>query len=192
MNKLYLSVLVLILVMYSCAVSQSPQQTNNGVSANANVVVNDVINKNEVKSSQSFSECAKHITGLAKGINIPFELCVDKKKPADKSEKMRVPSAYNAAYSYYDGTDLPFNKLPAEVRKIIKLTAPEMDTDKVVFALLIVPSDDPKFPDRFVKGYNYSSTTKEKIQGADPNLHTWVFRRQNRLLKLDSAELESK
>lgn len=191
MNRLSLNALGLILVSSICAVSQSPPPPVNENTSTAKIAITGANRRNKAKSSQNLSECAKKITGLAKNINVPQEFCVDITKPADKGETMKVPSAYNAAYSYYDGTDLPFDKLPAEVRKIVKLTAPAMDTKKVVFNLLIVPSDDPKFPNKIVKGYNYSSATKEKKAGPDPNLHTWIFRRQNRLLKLDSAELAS-
>ena len=142
--------------------------------------------------AQTAAECARSkIYGLPKEISIPQQLCVDDTKPIDKSELVNVPSGNNAAYSQIIETATPFEKLSKEVQQVIHLTAPEIDTDSVVFSLTIVPVNDPRANDKFVKSYVYNSINKDRKNKNTANLKSWIFKRQNKILKLDSAEIET-
>lgn len=137
------------------------------------------------------SECTKNrAAGLAADINIPEELCFDANREVDVSERSDAKSGNNAQTATIEGFDLSFDKLPAEVRKIVKLTVPQMDTNAVVFDLTVIPTADTIAKNRLVKSYSYASSSKNKSPGKDPNRHTWLFRRQGGTLKLDYAEIE--
>lgn len=146
-------------------------------------------------ASGELSDCAKErISGLPEGGNISSEMCFDRKKPVDKGEreKGKVESGNNALNSRIEFVDEPFEKLPAEVQKVIRLTAPDLKPDEVLFTLQIDLVDDPTAPTEklvLVKQYQFSSYSKNKEKGKDPNSHNWSFMRQDKLLKLDSAEI---
>lgn len=138
------------------------------------------------------SECTKNrAVGLAADINIPEELCFNANREVDEKERSDAKSGNNAQTSTIEGFDLPFDQLPAEVRNIIKITAPQMDVNAVVFDLTVIPTADTIAKNRLVKSYSYASSSKNKTPGKDPNRHTWLFKRQNNLLKLDYAEISA-
>lgn len=140
----------------------------------------------------TLSECSqKRAVGLPPGVNIPQELCFDDAKPVDAKEKSNAKIGNSPQSSRIEGTDIPFAELPNEVRNIVRLTAPEMDASAVVFDLTIVPTPDAKAKNRLVKSYSYGSSSKNKAAGKDPNHHSWLFKRQNNLLKLEYAEIDT-
>lgn len=138
------------------------------------------------------SECSrKRAQGLPPGVNIPEELCFDETRPVDRKERSKAKVGNSPQSATIEAIDLPFEKLPAEVQRIVKITVPEMDTAAVVFDLTIIPTADEKAKNRLVKSYSYSSSGKNKAAGKDPNRHTWLFKRQSNLLKLEFAEIDT-
>ncbi len=143
-------------------------------------------------AQKTLSECSqKRAVGLPSGVNILQELCFDDSKPVDAKEKSGAKIGNSPQSSRIEGSDIPFAKLPKEVRNIVHLTAPEMDVSAVVFDLTIVPTPDAKANNRLVKSYSYGSSSKNKAAGKDPNHHSWLFKRQNNLLKLEYAEIDT-
>ena len=138
------------------------------------------------------SQCSqKRTVGLSPGINIPQALCFDVSKPVDAKEKSSAKIGNSTQSSQIEDSDISFAKLPKEVQNIVRLTVPEMDTPAVVFDLTIVPTPDAKANNRMVKSYSYGSSSKNKAAGKDPNHHSWLFKRQNNLLKLEYAEIDT-
>ncbi|MGI8789123.1 MAG: hypothetical protein ACR2HG_15390 [Pyrinomonadaceae bacterium] len=139
----------------------------------------------------SVSECTRQrAVGLPNGVNIPQELCFDDTKPVDAKEKSNAKVGNSPQSAEIQDTDLAFEKLPPEVRRIVRLTAPEMDVNAVVFDLTIIPTPDERSNNRLVKSYSYHSSSKNNLTGKDVNSHNWLFERQNNLLKLVSAEID--
>lgn len=141
---------------------------NNTASQSIKMLPDTNRNKTTAKSTptatpaSTLSECAKNRTyGLLESINIPQELCVDETKPIDKSERVNVPSGNNAAYSQIEETDAPFEKLPPEVRRIIKLTAPDANTNALLFSMTMLPVYD-EISKKFVKSYIYDPFIKTR------------------------------
>ncbi len=140
----------------------------------------------------TLSECSqKRAVGLPSGVNIPQELCFDDLKPVDAREKSAAKTGNSAQSSRIEGFDIPFAELPKEVQNIVRLTSPKMDVSAVVFDLMIIPTPDAKANNRLVKSYSYGSSSKNKAAGKDPNHHSWLFKRQNNLLKLEYAEIDT-
>ncbi len=139
-------------------------------------------------SGQMISECTeKRIYGLPNGINIPQQFCIDDKKPIDKSERINVPSGNNAAYARYEGIDVPFEKLSEEVRNIIRITAPDVNPNELLFDIQMLPTKDTT-TDRLIKSYIYNSHVKNKQNKNEKNDKSWTFKRQGNALKLDEAQ----
>jgi len=188
--------LFVIAGLASAACNQSVSQTATApFSVNKNktaVTPSPIVSPTPTSTTQNVAECARDkIYGLPKEITVSQQLCVDDTKPIDKGERVNVPSGNNAAYSQILETDTPFEKLPKEVRQIILLTAPKIDTNSIVFSLTVVPVNDPRANDKFVKSYVYNSINKDSKNKDNSNLHSWIFKRQNKVLKLDSAEIET-
>lgn len=142
-------------------------------------------------NGQTLSECSRNrVQNLREGVNVPQELCFDANKPADAKEKSNAEIGNSPQSATTEETNLPFDKLPAEVQKIIKITVPDIDTNAVVFDLTVVPTPDERAKNQLIKSYGYSSSSRIKAAGKDPNRHNWLFKRQNDLLKLDSAEID--
>lgn len=139
----------------------------------------------------TLSECSKtRVQNLRGGVNVPQELCFDSSKPVDASEKSNAKVGNSPQSATIEETDLPFEKLPAEVQKIVKITVPDIDTNNVVFDLTVVPTPDEQAKNQLVKSYGYSSSSKNKKSGKDANRHNWLFKRQGGTLKLESAEID--
>ncbi len=184
-NKLFSALTVFALTI--CALSFL-QLTQAGNSANKNAVQSAPAPTVQTKLSQCSQ---KRAVGLPSGVNIPQELCFDESKPVDAKEKSSATIGNSPQSSQIVDFDISFAKLPKEVQNIVRLTAPEMDTSAVVFDLTIVPTPDAKANNRLVKSYSYGSSSKNKAAGKDPNHHSWLFKRQNNLLKLEYAEIET-
>ncbi len=155
-------------------------------------------NKNSVESAptppvqKKLSECSqKRAIGLPLGVNIPQELCFDDSKPVGAKEKSNAKTGNSPQSSIIEGSNIKFAELPEEVQNILRLTVPEMNTSAVVFDLTIIPTPDAKANNRLVKSYSYGSSSKNKAAGKDPNHHSWLFKRQNNLLKLEYAEIDT-
>ena len=168
-------------------------------------VANSTANKPAAEENKSFtnpspkptpeafiSECTKNRTiGLAKGINIAPELCFDDSKPVDAKEKSSAKIGNSPQTALMDAFEVQIEKLPPEVQRIVKLTLPETDFGNLVFNLIIIPTPDEKSNNRLVKSYSYSSSSKARLSGRDPNHHSWLFKRQNNLLKLVEAQIDT-
>jgi hypothetical protein len=167
-----------------------------GHTASQSIPVQISGNKNQIAqpttapSPEIVSKCAeKWIYGLSKGINIPQQLCVDYKKPIDKSERINVPSGNNAVYARYEAVDVPFEKLAEGVRNIVRLTAPDVNPNELLFSIQMLPTKDTT-TDKLIKSYIYNSYAKDKQNKDTKNNKSWTFKRQDNALKLDGAQFE--
>jgi len=160
------------------------------VNSQVNVKVNAPLPKPTPPVEQTLSECTQNrAKGLSAEVNIPQELCFDVAKPVDAKEKSDAKVGNSPQSATIEETDLSFEKLPAEVQKIVQVTVPDIKTADVIFDLTIIPTPDERAKNRLVNSYSYSSSSRNKSAGKDPNRHTWLFKRQNNLLKLDYAEI---
>ncbi|MGI8467842.1 MAG: hypothetical protein ACR2N3_05265 [Pyrinomonadaceae bacterium] len=188
MAKLILSLFGIVLTACAHTASQSVPVKLPVNAGSKNIAQTIVIEPAE----QTLSECSqKRVAGLPKGANIPQELCFDTAKPVDAKERSNAKSGNNAQISQITDYDMPFEKLPAEVQKIVRLTVPDINTNEVIFDLTIIPTPDERAGNRLVKSYSYASASKNKAAGKDPNHHSWLFKRQNNLLKLEYAEIDT-
>lgn len=185
MLRIYLSLFGLVLTVCGQSVAQSiPNKPPAGTTENA------VPPAPTPPVAAPLSECSlTRAQNLPAGVNIPQELCFDAAKPVDARERSRAKVGNSPQSATIEETALPFEKLPAEVRKIVVLTAPEMNTTAVVFDLTTITTPDEKSNNHLVKSYRYASASKAKSAGADPNRHSWLFKRQGNRLKLENAEL---
>lgn len=143
------------------------------------------------QTAQTLSECSKtRVQNLRDVVNVPQELCFDSSKPVDATEKSNAKIGNSPQSATVEETDLPFEKLPAEVQKIVRITVPDIDVNNVVFDLTVVPTPDEQAKNQLVKSYGYSSSSKTKKSGKDVNRHNWLFKRQGGALKLESAEID--
>lgn len=172
MTKMILCMLTVVLTACSGVSSQSINQATGANNNPSNI---------KPVPSATLSDCAKNRTyGLESNINIPEELCVDSKKPIDGGEQVKTNKKLvgNTLSSEYD---IPFEKLPPEVRNIVRLTTGEQFT-RGKFILYVIPGEDENQPGkRSVKTYRYISDGEA----------SWDFMRQNKLLKLSGAELKN-
>ncbi len=153
--------------------------------------------------NKSVSDCvaARVIGGLPAAVSIPQTLCVDEKKPADASEKVKAGNnlknspnqTVNQTNLVYGGLqpDLKFAKLPKEVQHIVKLTFPEIAADAEQLYLLTVTAEP--FPEtgkslKLVKKYSFSLQTI-KNRTPLPKMPTWDFIRQGGKLRLRNLEV---
>lgn len=189
MLKMFLITLMFFQSASSCG---RPVAPNEPLKASGDKNLNAPVPKPTPPVEQTVSECSqKRAVGLPPGINIPQELCFDAAKPVDAKEKSDAKVGNSPQSATIEEIDTAFEKLPAEVQKIVKLTAPEMDTSAVVFDLTIIPTPDERAKNRLVKSYSYSSSSKNKAAGKDANRHTWLFKRQGNTLKLELAEIDT-
>lgn len=171
----------------TCSPSLAPSNPGNqAVNATANIS----LAKPTPTVAPAISECTQNrAKGLNEGVIIPQELCFDAAKPVDAKEKSDAKIGNSPQSATIEEIDLPFEKLPAEVQKIVKITVPGINTIAIVFDLTIIPTPDEQAKNRLVKSYSYASSSRNKTAGKDPNRHTWLFKRQNNLLRLDYAEI---
>ena len=161
----------------------SPSATNESVNTAASAPT--------PQAAQTLSECSKtRVQNLRGGVNVPQELCFDATKPVDAKEKSNAKVGNSPQSATVEKTNLPFEKLPAEVQKIVKITVPDIDPNNVVFDLTVVPTPDEQAKNQLVKSYSYAASSKNKISGKDVNRHNWLFKRQGGALKLESAEID--
>lgn len=188
MFKLLLSLTVLMLTACAHSNMQSIPASVSNTTVNKNVA--QPVASPTVQTS--LSECSqKRAVGLSSGVNIPQELCFDDLKPADAKEKSNAKVGNSPQSSLIAGTEIPFADLPKEVQNMVRLTAPKMDASAVVFDLTIIPTPDAKAANKLIKSYSYGSSSKNKAPGKDPNHHSWLFKRQDNLLKLEYAEIDT-
>lgn len=167
-----------------------------------------VFNSASVNSvnARNLSACTRlKVSGeLPKSVNIPQQLCADEKKSADFREIVKpgnggenlLNHTINNTDLVFGGmsADVSFSKLPIEVRRLIKLTFPDIAADrKQLYSLMIVGEDFPsagRFA-KFVRNYKYTlqNSNAGNQSAALPYLPTWSFVRQNGKLKLRYLEI---
>ncbi len=137
------------------------------------------------------SECVKQrVTNAPVGLTIPSELCLDDKKPIDQGEDKTV-SEKLVGNTLSQENDIAFPKLPPEVQQIIRLTSGERYT-AAKYNLSVILSDDPAQANRSVKSYIYTPVVFDANLKADTMAtESWSFKRQDKRLKLESAELDA-
>ncbi len=152
---------------------------------------------------KTVSDCAeKRITGeLPSAISIPQNLCVDERKAADATEKVKPGNGIknspnrtvNQTNLVYGGLqpDLKFDKLPKEVQNIVKLTFPDIASDAGQLFLLTITAE--KFPETrsfsaLVKNYQFSPQSS-KNKTPLPKMPTWTFVKQGEKLRLRNLEI---
>lgn len=142
------------------------------------------------KPTVGLSLCAKErVKGLAKQVNIPQELCLDDKKPIDRTEDVVVTKTL-PENTWKTVSGIKFAKLPKEVRRIIRLTSEEKYA-KSKFEMRIVLTDDAAKPNRSVKEYIFIPYVFDaKLKDEVWDTVSWRFKRQNKLLKLEFAEFQ--
>jgi len=142
------------------------------------------------KTTAATSECVKQrVTNAPEGLNIPQEFCLDDKKPIDEGEDKTV-SEKLVGNALSQENDIPFAKLPPEVQQIIRLTSGERYA-AAKYNLLVILSDDPARASRSVKSYIYTPVVFDKnINAETMATESWNFKRQDKRLKLESAELD--
>lgn len=143
------------------------------------------------KSIAQVSACAKErVTNAPADLNIPSELCLDDKKPIDATEDKTVSDKLVGNVLSSDD-DIAFDKLPPEVREVIKLLTGERYAS-AKFHLDVTLGPDAARGNRSVKSYSYTPKLFDaKLNAETLATETFQFRRQNKLLKLESAELDA-
>lgn len=168
-----------VLALIACADTVSPIAAVPSADANqtANAFVPSPTPPNAVNTCG-----AERIVGLPANISMPNELCLDRRLPIDRSEDYtaRAPLPSNALEQEYD---LPFTSLPDEVQKVIRLTGGEQISEQKFAHYVILSGDESQTQKRSVKTHRYVAFVE--------NSPSWDFKRQNKFLKLDSAELKS-